>query len=65
MVRQTRNYFAGAVSGTGLVAAAVVAFVMLVSLQGLRDWPLAGLGGGSEGSSGTAPVETPSAAAAG
>ncbi len=46
MVRQAHSYLAGAVSGTALVAAAVVAFVMLVSLQALRDWPLAGLGGG-------------------
>lgn len=46
MIRQARIYLAGAVSGTALIAAAVVAFVVLVSLQTLRDWPLAGLGGG-------------------
>jgi hypothetical protein len=47
MVRQAQNYLAGAVSGTALIAAAVVAFVMLVSLQALRDWPLANIGGNS------------------
>lgn len=51
MVRQAHNYLAGAVSGTALIAAAMVAFVMLVSFQALRDWPLVGLGGdGSAGS---------------
>ena len=44
MARQARNYLAGAVSGTALIGLAVVAFVMLVSLQTLRDWPLAGIG---------------------
>src|ERR1044072_3310033 len=60
MVRQARNYMAGAVSGTALIAAAVVAFIMLVSLQSLRDWPLAGLGGGNEGAS-SAPLGPPGA----
>ena len=48
MIRQAHTYLAGAVSGTALVAAAVVAFVLLVSLQALKDWPLAGIsvGGG-------------------
>jgi hypothetical protein len=69
MVRQAHTYLAGAVSGTALIAMAVVAFVLLVSLQALRDWPLAGIAGGSE----SAPVSsgqpaagsgaTPSAAA--
>src|SRR6476469_2424021 len=31
MVRQARNYMVGAMSGAGLIAAAVVAFVLLVS----------------------------------
>lgn len=48
MIRQAHTYLAGAVSGTALIGAAVVAFVLLVSLQALRDWPLAGIGGGSE-----------------
>ncbi|HEY0391738.1 MAG TPA: hypothetical protein VGC63_08520 [Solirubrobacterales bacterium] len=50
MVRQAHTYLAGAVSGTALIAAAVVAFVLLVSLQAIKDWPLAGIGGGSDGS---------------
>ncbi len=61
MVRQARFYLVGGVSGTALVAAAVVAFVMLVSLQALRDWPLAGLGLG--GDSGSGAVSNPSRAA--
>ena len=48
MIRQAHTYLAGAVSGTALIAAAVVAFVLLVSLQALRDWPLAGIGGGGD-----------------
>jgi hypothetical protein len=40
---------AGAFSGTALIGAAIVAFVLLVSLQALRDWPLAGIGGSSGG----------------
>ncbi len=45
MIRQAHTYLAGAVSGSALVGAAVVAFVLLVSLQALKDWPLAGIGG--------------------
>jgi hypothetical protein len=48
MIRQAHTYLAGAVSGTALIAAAVVAFVVLVSFQALRDWPLAGIGGGGD-----------------
>ncbi|HEY5814729.1 MAG TPA: hypothetical protein VIS95_00120, partial [Solirubrobacterales bacterium] len=48
MIRQAQTYLVGAVSGTTLIVAAVLAFVALVSLQGLRDWPLAGIGGGDE-----------------
>ena len=36
MIRQAQTYLVGAVSGTTLIVAAVVAFVMLVSLQALR-----------------------------
>ena len=64
MVRQAHNYLAGAVSGTALVAAAVVAFAMLVSLQSLRDWPLAGLFAGDD-SAGVAPARAVSAGAGG
>ena len=48
MIRQAHTYLAGAISGTALIGAAVVAFVLLVSLGALRDWPLAGIGGGGE-----------------
>jgi hypothetical protein len=40
----TQNYVVGAISGTATIAAAVVAFVMLVSLNTLQDWPISGLG---------------------
>ncbi|HET9162413.1 MAG TPA: hypothetical protein VFN89_03065 [Solirubrobacterales bacterium] len=63
MVRQARNYLAGAVSGTALIGGAVVVFVMLVSLQGLRDWPLAALNGGED--SGGATVAPAGAAVSG
>lgn len=53
LIRQAQTYFAGAVSGTALIGAAVVAFVLLVSMQALKDWPLAGIGlGGDESSQG-------------
>lgn len=48
MVRQAHSYLAGAVSGTALIASAIVAFVVLVSLQAVRDWPLANVGGAAE-----------------
>jgi hypothetical protein len=55
MIRQAHTYLAGAVSGTALVAAAVVAFVLLVSFQALRDWPLAGISIGGDDSAATVP----------
>lgn len=48
MVRQAKAYLAGAVSGTVLIAVAIGVFVLLVSLQVFRDWPVAGLGGTDE-----------------
>jgi len=48
MIRQAHTYLAGALSGTALIGAAVVAFVLLVSVSALRDWPLAEIGGGGE-----------------
>jgi type IV secretion system protein TrbL len=53
MIRQAHTYLAGAVSGSALVAAAVVAFVLLVSFQALRDWPLAGISIGGDDSAAT------------
>jgi hypothetical protein len=48
MVRQARNYMVGAMSGAGLIAAAVVAFVVLVSALVFEDLPVAGLVGGGD-----------------
>ncbi len=60
MAQQARNYLTGAVSGTALIGLAVVAFVMLVSLQTLRDWPLAGLGLGGGADSNVGSTTAPS-----
>jgi hypothetical protein len=52
--RLAHSYVVAAASGTVVIVAAVVAFaVMLISLQGLKDWPALGLhlGGGDSGSS--------------
>jgi hypothetical protein len=40
----THSYLVGAISGTTMIVAAVVAFVMIVSLQTLQDWPISGFG---------------------
>src|SRR5690348_16899651 len=37
--RFTQSYVVGAMSGTAMVVAAVVAFVLLISFQAVRDWP--------------------------
>src|SRR4051812_8660375 len=63
MIRQAHTYLAGAVSSTALIAAAVVAFVMLVSFQALRDWPLAGIGIGGDDSAAVGPSAPASGAA--
>jgi hypothetical protein len=44
LVRQARSYLTGAVSSTVLIVSAVLVFVLLVSVQAFRDWPVAGLG---------------------
>ena len=44
MIRQAHGYLAGAVSGTVLIAIAAIGFVLLVTTQALRDWPIDGLG---------------------
>src|SRR5262245_41411051 len=52
MVRQAHTYLVGAVSGATLIAAAIAAFVVLVSMQVFEAWPIVGLGGSdNEGSS--------------
>lgn len=61
------TYLAGAVSATALIAAAVVVFVPLVSLQALREWPPPGLtigvgdggGSGADEGGGVAPKARP------
>jgi hypothetical protein len=45
MIRQAHTYLVSAMSGATLIAIAIVAFVLLVSAQVFRDWPIAALGG--------------------
>jgi hypothetical protein len=45
MIRQAHTYLVSAMSGATLIAIAIVAFVLLVSVQVFRDWPIAALGG--------------------
>jgi hypothetical protein len=40
----TQSYVVVAISGTATIVAAVVAFVMLVSMQTIQEWPISGLG---------------------
>ena len=44
MIRQAHTYLVSAMSGATLIAIAIVAFVLLVSAQVFRDWPIAALG---------------------
>ena len=70
MNRFAHNYVVGAMSGTAVIAIAVAAFVLLVSMQAVRDWPASGLGlqiGRDDGPSapnGTATQATPRHSAA-
>jgi hypothetical protein len=48
MIRQAHTYLVGAMGGATLIAIAIAVFVVLVSAQVVKDWPLAGLGGGSD-----------------
>jgi hypothetical protein len=41
--RFTQSYVVGAMSGTAMVVAAVLAFVLLISVQAVRDWPGSGI----------------------
>lgn len=74
MIRQAHTYLAGAMGGATLIAIAIAVFVLLVSAQVFRDWPLAAFGdddGASVSESRVAPgagpdeVATTTAAAAG
>jgi hypothetical protein len=53
VIRYSQSYLFGAISGTAVIAAAVVFFVLFVSAQALRDWPISdlSLGGGGDSSS--------------
>ncbi|MBA3864927.1 MAG: hypothetical protein H0X42_01040, partial [Solirubrobacterales bacterium] len=44
MVRQARTYMVSAMSGATLIAIAIAVFVLLVSAQVFKNWPLTGLG---------------------
>jgi hypothetical protein len=44
MIRQAHTYLVSAMSGATLIAIAIVVFVLLVSAQVFRDWPIAALG---------------------
>jgi hypothetical protein len=48
MVRQAHTYLVGAMGGATLIAIAIAVFVLLVSAQVFRDWPIAALGNGDE-----------------
>lgn len=50
MIRQAHTYLVGAMGGTTLIVVAIAVFVLLVSAQVFRDWPIAALGGGDGGS---------------
>ncbi len=66
--RLTQSYVVVAISGTATIVAAVVAFVMLVSLQTIQEWPVSGLGSGAGDSGGVTratDVSAPARAAAG
>jgi hypothetical protein len=52
MVRQARTYLVGAVSGATLIVIAIAVFVLLVSAQVFRNWPIAALGDSGGGSAG-------------
>jgi hypothetical protein len=48
MIRQAHTYLVGAVGGAALIAIAVAFFVVLVSAQVFKDWPIAALGGSGD-----------------
>ena len=43
MIRQAHTYLVGAMGGATLIAIAIAVFVLLVSAQVFRDWPIAAL----------------------
>src|SRR5436309_15141584 len=67
MIRQARKYLVGAMSGAGLIVAAIAVFVVLVSTQVFGNFPIPGLlgGGGDTGVSGAKEAAAPVAAGSG
>jgi hypothetical protein len=64
MIRQAHTYMVSAMSGAMLIALAIAVFVVLVSAQVFKDWPIAALGnGGSAGISNARPAHSPAVAA--
>ena len=58
MNRWAHSYVLGAASGTAVIVAALVAFMLLVSFQAFQEWPVSGIGLGSssgDGGAGSAP----------
>jgi hypothetical protein len=62
VIRQAHTYLVGAVGGATLIAIAIVFFVLLVSAQVFRDWPIAALGDG-DGESAAVSAGQPAAGA--
>ena len=59
MIRLSQSYLFGAISGTAVIAAAVVFFILFVSAQALRDWPISDLSlGGSDNSTAVSPAQS-------
>ena len=59
MIRHSQSYLFGAISGTAVIAAAVVFFVLFVSAQALRDWPIGDLSiGGGNDSTAVSPAQS-------
>jgi uncharacterized membrane protein YgcG len=59
VIRHSQSYLFGAISGTAVIAAAVVFFVLFVSAQALRDWPIGDLSiGGGNDSAAVSPAQS-------
>lgn len=61
MIRQAHTYLAGAMGGATLIAIAIAVFVVLVSAQVFRDWPIAALGDGGSKAAVSAAEPAPAA----
>jgi hypothetical protein len=59
LIRHSQSYLFGAISGTAVIAAAVVFFILFVSTQALRDWPISNLNfGGGNDSAAVSPAQS-------